>query len=91
MDRQLFFKVLLSVLGMVLTYIAGPATRKNLRRPSIRFLLQMAKFLWMYQRLSRRWHRFLPPLRWSWMIATVVRVLRFRRRISSLEKAFQIF
>jgi hypothetical protein len=90
MDRQLFFKVLLSVLGMVLTYIAGPATRKNLRRPSIRFLLQMAKFLWMYQRLSRRWHRFLPPLRWSWMIATVVRVLRFRRRISSLEKAFQI-
>jgi hypothetical protein len=91
MDRQLFFKVLLSVLGVVFTYIASPGTRKNLRRPSIRFLFQIAKFVWMYQRLSRRWRRFLPPLRWSWMIATVVRVLRFMRRISSLEKVFQIF
>jgi hypothetical protein len=91
MDRQLFFKVLFGVFGVVFTYIASPGTGKNLRRPSIHFLFQIVKLVWMYQRLSRRWHRFLPPLRWSWIIATVARLLRFRRRISSLEKTFQIF
>jgi hypothetical protein len=91
---QSLLKILFSLFGAGLTYATASRIRKKLRRPSMpllfKIVLNMVKFLWTYRQLSRRWPRVVPPLRWTWFIATAVYIFRFRRRLSSLKKVLQV-